>query len=95
MSRTAKKDPLVRVPTSHAERVGAAELRGNLAKYLRHAKAGRAVIIQERGRTAYVLVRFAEEPAASVFGCMRERTTYTRGAVVNAAPSEWGPGEMP
>lgn len=92
MSAKARSKP--RTSTPHAIRVGSAELRGNLAKYLKQARSGRPIIIQERGRSAYVLLKFEEEPAASTFGCMRERTDYTRGAVVNAAES-WSAGTMP
>lgn len=82
------------VSTSHAERVGTAEFRGNLATYLKQAKSGRPVIIQERGRSAYVLLKFEEGASTSAFGCMRERTRYMPGAVVNAA-EPWSPGAMP
>jgi prevent-host-death family protein len=94
MSRIAKAKPKGPISTSHAQRVGAAEFRGNLAKYLKQAKAGTPVIIQERGRSAYVLSRFEEGPKLSAFGCMRERTQYTAGAVVNAS-EPWPPGGMP
>jgi prevent-host-death family protein len=83
------------ISTSHAERVGTAEFRGNLAKYLKHAKSGHPVIIQERGRSAYVLVKFEEADAAPAFGCMRKRTEYTAGTVFNAAPESWTAGNMP
>lgn len=77
---------------SHAEHVGAAEFRGNLAKYLRQAESGRPVIIQGRGRSAYVLLKLEEEEVpASVFGCMRGRTEYTAGTVVNST-EDWSPG---
>ena len=81
---------------SHAERVGAAEFRGNLAKYLRQAKSGRPVIIQGRDRSAYVLLMLEEEEevSASIFGCMRERTEYAAGTVVRS-PEEWSPGAIP
>lgn len=95
MRSIAKAGAKVRVSTSHAQRVGAAEFRGNLAKYLKQAKSGTPVIIQERGRSAYVLLKFEEEGAAtSAFGCMRERTEYTTGTVVNAA-EPWSPGALP
>jgi prevent-host-death family protein len=94
MSRIAKAAPKRQTATSDAERVGTAEFRGNLAKYLKQAKAGTPVVIQERGRSAYVLSRFEEGPKASAFGCMRERTGYTAGAVVNAT-EPWTPGGMP
>jgi prevent-host-death family protein len=91
MKRAAK----VPISTSQAERVGSAEFRGNLAKYLKRAKSGRPVIIQERGRSAYVLVRFEEEDAAPAFGCMRERTEYAAGTVLNATRESWSAGGMP
>lgn len=77
-----------------AERVGIAELRGNLAKYLKQAKAGRVVIIQERGRSAYVLASFAAAAPASVLGCMRSRTEYTSGALIGAT-EDWDAGSLP
>lgn len=80
---------------AHAERVGAAEFRGNLAKYLNRAKAGRPVIIQERGKSAYILVRFEDDEAAPAFGCMRERTECAAGAVVNATRESWSAGGLP
>ncbi len=83
-----------RISTSHAERVGTAEFRGNLAKYLKQAKAGRPVIIQERGRGAYLLLKFEEEASRPAFGCMRDLTEYVGGTVVNADES-WLPGAMP
>jgi hypothetical protein len=80
---------------SRAERVGTAEFRGNLAKYLRQAESGHPVVIQGRGRSTYVLRKLEEdEVAASVFGCMRERTLYAAGAVVSAT-EEWTPGPLP
>jgi hypothetical protein len=78
---------------AHAEHVGTTEFRGNLAKYLKQASAGRPVIIQERGRDAYILLKFEDEPP-SIFGCMRERTEYVSGTIVNAVES-WSPGLMP
>ena len=86
--------PGIRVSTAQAPHVGAAEFRGNLAKYLKQAKAGTPVIIQERGRSAYVLLKFEDAPPASAFGCMRERTEYVAGEVVNANET-WAPGVMP
>lgn len=50
MSRVAKAASKGPISTSDAQRVGAAEFRGNLAKYLKQAKAGTPVIIQERER---------------------------------------------
>lgn len=94
MSNAVKTPSKARISTSHAERVGAAEFRGNLAKYLKQAKSGRPVIIQERGRSAYVLLKFEEEASMLAFGCMRERTEYTAGAIVNA-DEPWAPGAMP
>ena len=86
--------PTTHISTSHAERVGTAEFRGNLAKYLKQAKSGTPVIIQGRGRVAYLLLKFEGEASPSAFGCMRERTRYMPGAVVNAA-EPWSPGAMP
>ncbi len=79
--------------TARAARVGVRAFRGNLAKYLKEAKAGRPIIVQERGRSAYVLLKFEEAPMPA-FGCMRERTEYSAGAVVNA-DEPWPPGKMP
>jgi len=87
MSRTSKT-------LQHAERVGTAELRGNLAKHLRAVGAGRALVIQDRGRDAYLLSKLADESPPSVFGCMRDRTDHGAAAVVNAA-EPWSPGVMP
>lgn len=94
MSRGAKGKKKTRASVAHAERVGTAEFRGNLAKYLKQASAGRPVIIQERGRSAYVLAKLDDEPRPSVFGCMSDRTEYVAGTVVNAA-ERWSPGVMP
>ncbi len=82
-----------RKPRSHAESVGIADLRANLAKYLKLAAMGRPVIVRERGRAAYVLTRYQEQED-EVFGCMRERTQYTEGTILNADES-WPPGTMP
>jgi prevent-host-death family protein len=94
VTRPAKKTTTARISASHAARVGTAEFRGNLAKYLQQAKAGTPVVIRERGRSAYVLVKLEESPSASVFGCMRDRTGYTPGTVVNA-DEDWSAGAMP
>ncbi len=77
----------------HAERVGTAKFRARLASYLKQARSGRPVVIQERGRDAYVLMRL-DQPPAHVFGCMRDRTEYEEGAVVNAAEA-WSAGTLP
>lgn len=94
MRSLAKARSKARTSKSHAARVGATEFRGNLAKFLKQAKSGRPVIIQERGRSEYVLLKFEEGASPSVFGCMRERTGYTPGAVVNA-DEPWAPGDLP
>lgn len=94
MSRAVKPKSKVGISSSHAQHVGVAELRGNLAKYLKQAKAGTPVIIEERGHSAYVLLRFEEAAEAVAFGCMRARTEYAAGAVVNASEA-WPPGAMP
>lgn len=78
---------------AHAEHVGTTEFRANLAKYLKRASAGQPIIIQERGRSAYILSKFEDEPP-SIFGCMKERTEYIRGTIVYADES-WSPGAMP
>lgn len=92
-ARTKSKAP---APSSleRADRVGTAEFRGNLAKYLKQVSAGRPVVIQERGRSAFVLLKLEEEPLPSVFGCMRHRTEIAAGAVVNAA-ERWSAGGIP
>jgi hypothetical protein len=41
-----------------------------------------------------MLLKFEEGARAPAFGCMRERTEYAAGAVVNAGES-WPPGRMP
>ena len=79
---------------SRAVRVGAAEFRGNLAKYLRRAKSGRPVIIEGRDRSACVLLKLDEETSASVLGCMRDRTEYSAGTVFRS-PEECSPGSIP
>jgi prevent-host-death family protein len=94
VSRAAKPKSSVRVSSSRATHVGTAELRGNLAKYLRQAKAGTPIIIKERGRSAYVLLRFEDAAEPAAFGCMRARTEYAAGAVVNASEA-WRAGVMP
>lgn len=76
------------------ERVGTAELRGNLAKYLRTVESGHPLIIQDRGRDAYLLSKLASGAAPSIFGCMRDRTDHVPGSVTNAGES-WSPGAMP
>ena len=87
MSRSSKS-------SATAERVGAAEFRTNLAKYLKLARSGRKVIIQQRGRNAFVLTRFEEGAPTTVLGCMRDRTQCAEGAVINARET-WSAGEMP
>lgn len=94
MKPTARAASRVAVPSSHAQRVGTSELRGNLAKYLKLAKAGTTVIIQERGRNAYVLLRMEDEAVPDAFGCMRDRTEYVPGAVVGAV-EPWRAGRIP
>ncbi len=93
MSRIATSK-LRRKPSDRAERVGTAEFRRNLATYLKRADTGVPVIIQDRGRDAYLLSRIEDEERDSVVGGMRERTEYTPGTVVNAL-ERWRPGEMP
>lgn len=83
------------VSTVHAEHVGTAEFRGNLAKYLRQAKAGRPVVVQERGKNAYVLLKFEEQAPPSVFGCMRDHTDLGDDAVLNASASIWRQNKLP
>jgi len=73
---------------------GSAELRANLAKYLKLVKGGRPLIVQERGKSAYVLLKYEEQPPESVLGCLRDRTEYVRGTVVNAKEA-WSAGELP
>ena len=80
--------------TATAERVGTAEFRGNLAKYLKQARAGRPVIVQERGRDAYVLIRLEEDGETPPFGCLAGRTDYTRGVVLGAE-EPWRAAELP
>ena len=75
-------------------RVGTAELRSNLAKYLKLAQSGQKIVILQRGQSAYVLSRFEEPTPGSVLGCMRERTKHTPGEVVNAGES-WEGGTLP
>ena len=75
------------------ESVGIAELRANLAKYLKQASAGRPIIVRERGRPTWILTRY-QERQEDVFGCMKERTRYEQGTVLNADES-WLPGKMP
>jgi prevent-host-death family protein len=94
MTTTGKWRARRAAATLSAERVGTAEFRGNLAKYLKQARAGRPVIIQERGRDAYVLVKLEDEGAAQPFGCLAARTEYTSGVVLNAEES-WRPGAVP
>lgn len=52
------------------------------------------MVVQERGRSAYVLSKLEDEPIPSIFGCMRERTEYVAGTVVNA-DEQWCAGAMP
>ncbi len=94
MARTARSHAKPRVATSRAHRVGVAEFRGNLAKYLQQAEAGTPVVIQDRGASKYVLLRFDEDAPLPIFGCMRERTAYAKGAVVNAT-EPWPVGALP
>lgn len=94
MSRVAKPKSTSRRTTGQTEAVGTAEFRANLAKYLKEASAGRPVIVQERGRPAYVLSKLEAEAPTSIVGCMRERTEYVAGAVVSAA-ERWRAGALP
>jgi prevent-host-death family protein len=80
--------------TATAERVGIAKLRGNLARYLEQARAGRPVIVQERGRDAYVLIRLEEDGETPPFGCLADRTDYARDVVLGAK-ERWRAGELP
>lgn len=77
-----------------AERVGTAEFRTNMAKYFRLAKSGRQVIILQHGRSAYLLTGIEEAAPRSVLGCLRDRTLYVAGAVVNAKET-WAGGSLP
>ncbi|MGQ0504244.1 MAG: type II toxin-antitoxin system Phd/YefM family antitoxin [Myxococcaceae bacterium] len=77
-----------------AERVGTAEFRAHLAKYLRSARGGRAVVIEERGHGAYLLTRLEEPTRSTILGCMRDRTEYSSGTVVNAGET-WSPRPAP
>jgi Antitoxin Phd_YefM, type II toxin-antitoxin system len=89
---TAAHSP--RTSVARATQVGVADFRGNLAKYLKDAKAGRPIVVLERGKKAYVLQRFDETPLPSVWGGMHARTEYVQGEVVNACES-WPSGRMP
>jgi prevent-host-death family protein len=80
--------------TTTAERVGTAEFRGNLAKYLKQARAGRPVIVQGRGRDAYVLIRLEEDGEPPPFGCLADRTDYAREGVLGAE-ERWRAGKLP
>ena len=84
MGSRAKRNTKARLSVAQGERVGIAEFRGHLAKYLKQASSGRPVVIQERGRSAYVLLKLDDEAVPSIFGCMRGRTEYAAGSVVNA-----------
>jgi prevent-host-death family protein len=94
MTRSARAKFARRHLPGPSEAVGTAEFRANLAKYLRQARTGRPVLIQERGRSAYVLSRLDEVPPSSIVGCMRERTECSSGVVVNAR-EQWRAGDMP
>jgi prevent-host-death family protein len=94
MSRAANSARKRARSLTHAERVGAAEFRANLAKYLKQAEAGRPVIVQDRGRGACLVSRFDEEPPPSILGSMSSRTEYVAGSVVDAGET-WAGGEMP
>ena len=74
--------------------VGTAEFRRQLAAYLKLARAGQEVVIQERGHDAYLLVRLAASPPPSVFGGMRDDTDYDPDVILNAEES-WEPGSLP
>ncbi len=74
--------------------VGSAEFRGNLAKYLRRAKEGLPVIVKERGKPTYILRRLDEESLPSVLGGLRERTSYSPGAIPRHSES-WTAGALP
>jgi prevent-host-death family protein len=80
--------------TATAERVGTAEFRGNLAKYLSQARSGRPVVVQERGRDAYVLIKFEQEGETPPFGCVADRTDYARGVVLGTDET-WRAGSLP
>jgi antitoxin (DNA-binding transcriptional repressor) of toxin-antitoxin stability system len=80
--------------TAIAARVGTAEFRGNLAKYLEQARAGRPVIVKGRGRDAYLLIRLEEDGEPPPFGCLADRTDYARGVVLGAEET-WRAGALP
>lgn len=94
MRRTRDSSPQRRVSTARADRVGTAEFRRNLAKYLGQARAGRPVTIVARSGDAFVLVRADVDAPRSIVGCMRDRTSYLSGSVVGAT-EPWSGGEMP
>lgn len=82
-----------RAQRAGADHVGTTDLRANLAKYLRRVKAGRIVIVQERGEDAYVITK-VEPKRRSGRGCMRDRTTYVEGAILNA-DEDWTVPDFP
>jgi prevent-host-death family protein len=94
MTRARKTAAKRRTAAAHAEHVGTAEFRARLAKYLARARAGRPIVIQERGRDTYVLLRLEPAGAPDAYGCMRGRIEYAGGAVVNASEA-WTPGDVP
>jgi antitoxin (DNA-binding transcriptional repressor) of toxin-antitoxin stability system len=94
MSRSSRYTKRASGPLVFAESVGSAEFRANLAKYLKQARSGRPVIIRERGKSSFLLSRLDDDGADTVLGCMRDRTEYVRGAVVNARET-WSGGGLP
>jgi prevent-host-death family protein len=94
MGKRARTHATPRPSTARASRVGVAELRGNLARYLKQADAGTPIVIQVHGASKYVLLRFDEAAPPPIFGCLRERTAHAKGAVVNAT-EQWPAGALP
>ncbi|MGH7283403.1 MAG: hypothetical protein ACRELY_17890 [Polyangiaceae bacterium] len=82
-----------RTQRSKAEHVGTADFRANLAKYLRRVKLGRVLVVQERGKDSFMISKI-EPLADSGRGCMKDRTTYEPGAILNAE-EDWTPPDFP
>jgi hypothetical protein len=65
-----------------------------MAGYLKLAESGRQIIILQRGKGTFMLVKVEEDAPSSVFGCMQDRTQLQAGAVLNAQ-EDWRAGSLP
>jgi prevent-host-death family protein len=71
-----------------AKQVGVRELKANLSAYLRQVKAGRDVVITERGRAVARLIPETETPVERL-------DRLVRAGVLWGSAARWDPGVPP